>query len=240
MKNSIAFQYYPKDFLSDDKVASMNLKEIGAYWLLLSYCWMENGLKNDQDYLKGLCRNDAEWEKIWNKICKCFFLKNAKLRNRRLDEERKKQKEFRQKLTESGKIGAEKRWGGHTQAKNKNSQAKNKNGVAIRKNASPISNLQSPNNKNKILIKDIIEKEFSDFWEAYPVKLKKNDAEKAFRALRKKIDLETIVKAFNGYIDFLKDKRLKENFPQTPMYPATFLREERWKDYLDFQYKPSL
>jgi uncharacterized protein YdaU (DUF1376 family) len=237
MKNSIAFQYYPKDFLSDDKVASMNLKEIGAYWLLLSYCWMENGLKNDQDYLKGLCRNDAEWEKIWNKICKCFFLKNAKLRNRRLDEERKKQKEFRQKLTESGKIGAEKRWGGHEK---KIGKPFSKNGVAIQKNASPISNLQSPNNKNKILIKDIIEKEFSDFWEAYPVKLKKNDAEKAFRALRKKIDLETIVKAFNGYIDFLKDKRLKENFPQTPMYPATFLREERWKDYLDFQYKPSL
>jgi hypothetical protein len=85
-----------------------------------------------------------------------------------------------------------------------------------------------------------IQKEFTDFWEAYPVKLKKEDAREAFKALRKKVDLATIIKAFNGYMDFLKDKRLKENFPQNPMYPATFLREERWKDYLDFQYKPSL
>lgn len=277
-----AFQYYPKDFISDDKVAPMNLKEVGAYWLLLSYCWTENGLKNDQDYLKGLCKNDSEWEQIWKKISKCFYSKknkNNRLFNRRLDEERKKQNEFKEKMTESGKIGAEKRWGGHRQVEekgksksisksirnngflgskrkisknnengdfseeNENSQAINKKWGGHKKTigSDASSSLSSSsNNKNKILIKANIEKEFSDFWEAYPVKLKKEDARAAFNALRKKIDLETIIKAFNGYMDFLKDKRIKENFPQNPMYPATFLREERWKDYVDFRYIPKL
>jgi hypothetical protein len=82
--------------------------------------------------------------------------------------------------------------------------------------------------------------EFDSFWDAYPVKVSKKDSLNAFRALRKTVSLEDIIKAFNGYMDFLKDKRIKENFEQSPMYPATFLRLERWKEFIDFKYKPSL
>jgi len=43
-----AFQFYPKDFLMDDKVIVMNLEEIGAYIKLLCLCWNNNGLTKDQ------------------------------------------------------------------------------------------------------------------------------------------------------------------------------------------------
>jgi hypothetical protein len=85
-----------------------------------------------------------------------------------------------------------------------------------------------------------IGEEFDEFWEAYPVKLGKQDALKEFKILRRTAPLEDIAKAFNGYMDFLKAKRVKENFEQRPMYAATFLRSDRWKEYVEFKYSPKL
>jgi hypothetical protein len=82
--------------------------------------------------------------------------------------------------------------------------------------------------------------EFEDFWKAYPNKESKNDAYDAFRVLRKKESLETIAKAFNGYMDFLKDERVKNNFNRRPKNAATFLKKDRWREYLDYKYEPSL
>jgi hypothetical protein len=84
------------------------------------------------------------------------------------------------------------------------------------------------------------QKEFEGFWESYPEKKQKQDALKAFMVLRRSVHLEEIARAFNGYMDFLKAKRVKENFEQRPMYPATFLRNERWRDYIDFKYSAKL
>jgi len=129
MKNdSPAFQFYPKDFLSDDKVVPLSLKEVGAYCLLLFHCWVEKGLRPEIEYLRGLCRNDPEFQKIWSrKLKRCFYLRGGRLQNRRLDRERQKQRSFKDKMIRAGKKSARMRWGGSSQAKRKNSQVKNKN-----------------------------------------------------------------------------------------------------------------
>lgn len=75
----------------------MKMDERGVYITLLSYCWNENGLPNSQGELKGLCDNPENWRKIWRKVGKCFYEKKGKLQNKRLDEERKKQKAWRKK-----------------------------------------------------------------------------------------------------------------------------------------------
>jgi len=85
-----------------------------------------------------------------------------------------------------------------------------------------------------------LDSEFSDFWEAYPIKEGKADALKAFRVLRKTTPLETIAQAFNGYMDFLKHERVKNNFERRPKLAATFLRSDRWKEFIDFKYKAPL
>jgi hypothetical protein len=85
-----------------------------------------------------------------------------------------------------------------------------------------------------------VESEFSLFWDAYPIKEGKQDALRAFKALRKTVSLETIARAFNGYMDFLKHERIKNNFDRRPKLAATLLRGDRWKEYLDFKFKAPL
>ena len=111
MNKSPAFQFYVKDFLTDDKVAVMNMEARGVYITLLSFCWNNNGLTNDQEELKEMCGNPANWDKIWKKVGKCFYENGNKLFNKRLDKEREKQKAWKEKSSKGGKKSAEKRWG---------------------------------------------------------------------------------------------------------------------------------
>lgn len=87
---------------------------------------------------------------------------------------------------------------------------------------------------------ELIEDEFKKFWEWYPIHISKIDAKKAFKALRKKTSFTEITEALRGYANYLKKQRIKKNFDQTPMYPATFLRSERWRDFIGITYKPEL
>jgi len=97
MNRPPAFQFYPKDFLMDDKVAAMNLKETGAYIKLLCYCWNNNGLTKNQEELKNMCGNPRDWEHIWGKVGKCFYEKKGKFYNKRLEKEYRKQQAWRKK-----------------------------------------------------------------------------------------------------------------------------------------------
>ncbi len=80
--------------------------------------------------------------------------------------------------------------------------------------------------------------EFDLFWEAYPKHVHKQDALKAFVALRKKDSLENIAQATNGYNAYLKKQGIED--PKYVLHPATFLRSEKYKDYIGVEYKPPL
>jgi len=97
MNRPPAFQFYPKDFLMDDKVIVMNLEEIGAYIKLLCLCWNNNGLTKDQKELKNMCGNPNNWDAIWVRVGKCFYEKKGKFYNKRLEKELKKQKAWKKK-----------------------------------------------------------------------------------------------------------------------------------------------
>ncbi|NIM57562.1 MAG: hypothetical protein GTO16_01275 [Candidatus Aminicenantes bacterium] len=93
---------------------------------------------------------------------------------------------------------------------------------------------------NKSKQKDDVEKEFEEFWDAYDYKIHKADALRAYKALRQNENKKTIAQALHGYEDYLKHRRIKEKFEQRKMYPATFLRSDRWKDFIDFKFEPGL
>lgn len=86
----------------------------------------------------------------------------------------------------------------------------------------------------------LIKKEFSQFWDMYGLKIKKQDSFDAYKAVRKKFPTKEIARATHGYLDFLKAQRIEKNFKQEKMHPTTFLRKERWKDFINFKYKPRL
>lgn len=110
---SPAFQLYPGDFLADAKTAVMSAEEIGAYFLLLCYCWREGTLPNDMKKLATLARLPKDrFEEIWqDSLSVCFEMRDERLIHPRLEDERAKQDQWKSKSSEGGKKSAEKRWG---------------------------------------------------------------------------------------------------------------------------------
>ena len=81
---------------------------------------------------------------------------------------------------------------------------------------------------------------FDEFWGGYPKKVGKEVAREKFMILARAGKIPELIKATNGYMDFLKHQEIHKNFKQEPMNPATFLMKERWRDYIEFRYEPPM
>jgi uncharacterized protein YdaU (DUF1376 family) len=112
-RRSPAFQFYPKDFLSDENVRMMSLQERGAYITLLSLCWIEGSLPADPSMLARLCGTPvAAFRRLWPALERCFRLvptDPSRLVHPRLEREREKQSAFRGRQTDA----SDSRWGEH-------------------------------------------------------------------------------------------------------------------------------
>jgi len=235
----------------------MNNTEVGCYIKLLCFCWDRGSIPNNIDKIAKLCNEPKEeMAQLWTAISPCFKNGNAKGRliNLRLDKERKKQLEFREERAASGKKGAEIRW------KDKDSSA---NGLAnssaikqpLAKNGSAVCSL--PSSSSKKLLKHTpekpspkkteLEEEFEEFWKGYKAMGNsknpigdKGTAYKAFKALRKKIGKDELIKALWGEADYLKYERLVNNFDKRKKYVSTWLRSDKWREHKDFKYTARL
>lgn len=104
---SPAFQFYPKDFLSSTKVQRMSLTEVGAYTMLLAYCWLDGSITADVRELARILKvPPKQFERMWaGPLSECFTAKGGRLVNERLEDERRAQAKFRAKMSENGKKG---------------------------------------------------------------------------------------------------------------------------------------
>jgi len=85
----------------------MTPAEEGAYIRLLSICWMNGHLPDDDNQLAELSRLGEGWFNGGSeKLRKCFTVRHGKLYNERLSKERGKQLKWRQKSREGGKKSA--------------------------------------------------------------------------------------------------------------------------------------
>lgn len=112
---SPAFQFYPSDWLSDEKVACLTIEEEGAYIRLLSYCWREGSIPADTQSLCRLakgCHADAI-ENV-KKLFEPHGSLPGRLESKRLNKEIAKQENYRKTQSASGLRGAAKRWGNHS------------------------------------------------------------------------------------------------------------------------------
>lgn len=107
MKKSPAFQFYPTDYLADSNVALMTLEQEGAYIRLLSYCWTDGDIPFDMAALGRLCKTTSEhMEQLWEGLKNCFVFSkrdSTKLIHPRLEEERKKQRNFSKRQSDKAK-----------------------------------------------------------------------------------------------------------------------------------------
>jgi uncharacterized protein YdaU (DUF1376 family) len=107
---SPAFQFYPKDFLTDERVVLMSNTEVGIYVRLLCFCWLEGTLPLETVSLAHMARMPLkQFTKLWERsiVRTCFKLaEDGRLHHKRLDEERNKQADFRRRQSDKGKASA--------------------------------------------------------------------------------------------------------------------------------------
>jgi hypothetical protein len=217
MNNPPAFQFYPEAFLADLNVMSMTDKEVGRYIKLLCMCWIEDGLP-----VKGGSRVVDKWFNESPTVKKCFIEKDGKYRNPRLDQEREKQIKWREKSSLGGRKSVE------TKRLHKGGSR------VVQPKVKPLSlSLPSISNKKKSKKISSVSPElflaFEKWWKRYPRKLGKQDALKLWLAIAEKEGPEIIEKALTGYVRDLNNNQTEERFI---LHPPTFLRNDRWRDYL--------
>jgi uncharacterized protein YdaU (DUF1376 family) len=115
MSKSPAFQFYPKDWLSSQKISLMTPAEEGAYIRLLCYCWNDEdcSIPDDDEMLARMSRLGEEWLKGSSRVVRgCFIAHPTKVRfltNERLLDERDNQKKWKEKCANGGKKSGEAR-----------------------------------------------------------------------------------------------------------------------------------
>jgi len=86
-----------------------------------------------------------------------------------------------------------------------------------------------------------VEELYKKLYKMWPIKLERKTGESYFRTLAKRGLTEEVFAGARGYAAYLKQQR-SGGFDQTCMYISKFLSpsKERWKEFIDFEYKPPL
>lgn len=120
MEKPPAFQFYPKDFLSDEDQAVMSCEQAGAYIRLICHAWNEGSIPDDAVKCARLAGSEPKrfTSQIWPSVRPCFRLKEGdRLVHLRLEREFEKQREFSARQRDKGIAGAKARYSrGHASA----------------------------------------------------------------------------------------------------------------------------
>lgn len=251
-----AFQFYPKDFLTDSHVVAMTLQELGAYITLLCLCWMEGSLPIDLAALARLCRvSPLTFERLWPALEPCFTIVNDRLVQPRIERERRKQETWRALKVEAGKKGGrpKKADGKHRLSRPKadakqtvsrgepNESPPSSSSSSVSDLPSSVSDLQptDPDRSQHSGVPTIPDRakpavggdgRFDRFWTCYPNKKGKDDAWKAWQ---KRHPTEALTDLMVAAV--LRQKAwptwTKDDGRFIP-HPATWLNRGSWDDEL--------
>lgn len=108
MKKIPAFQFYPADWLSSQRVALLTLEEEGAYIRLLCYCWKNGELPNDMEQLAKLIGKGGS-VLLATKVATMFQADGCRLLHDRLDALRGEREQWLEKSRRGGLASAAKR-----------------------------------------------------------------------------------------------------------------------------------
>lgn len=207
-----AFQFYPDDFLGG--TIDMTQSEVGAYMLLLCHQWNRGSIPVEPDRYQLIAKGPVT-EHVLAKFPKS---EDGKLRNLRLELERKKQADFREKQREKGLASAKARAAAVEPRLNHGS-----NSVDIR--LQPEVNSPSPSPSSIKYVQGDVE----EIAQAYPRQSHFRETREAIvRALEKHTPEEILAgtKAIASVIAKLPSGANNKYVPS----PHTFFNNERWKD----------
>ena len=111
---SPSFQFYANDFRSSSRVKLMGGVGRGSYIMLICAAWEDGSIPSDLESLAILADESlATFTKVWPKISPCFEPMEGdptRLVQAKLERVREKQAERRDRLSQAGKNGSQKRW----------------------------------------------------------------------------------------------------------------------------------
>lgn len=106
--NAPAFQFYADDFFAGTR--DMTCEEVGAYMRLLVWQWTKGPIPDDKrDKVERYV--GADWVLIETVLAEKFEKQGSEWRNRRLEQIRIEQAEYRERKSEQARQAANKRWG---------------------------------------------------------------------------------------------------------------------------------
>ena len=221
------FPFYASDYLADINVQMMSLEEEGCYIRLLAYCWREGSIPADGQLLSKLCKGLTP-SKI---VIDCFQadLNHAcRLVHKRLNAERQKHAEHLKISARGGKASAHKRKTtkrvSEQQCASISLQPKSNLSLSLSLSDTLSKDRVLRDSKSESLEHDLL---FDSFWQSYPKKKGKLEAQKAFSRLKATQEfLDTVI--LPGI-----ERAKKSHQWQNPTYipnPATWLNGKRWAD----------
>jgi len=206
------YKAYPRDFIEGTIGMPFELK--AAYRLVLDLIYMQGGnLPDDARYISGLLGCTLrKWNSLRGELIAMGKIEtNGEfLTNKRAVIELETTRKFTEK-----------------QAENRSKPNKNKDLKSPPCDHTDTDNTSSL--RSDVSIKPDFEAEFEQqFWPAYPRRVGKGQALKAFRAARKQAELETILAGVRRYAE----QRRGEN-PEYTRHASTWLNGQSWLDEAD-------
>lgn len=208
------------DFLAD--TMDLDAKEVGAYMLLLMALWGRDGyLPADEKKLQRVARVGRDWPKIWDALRGYFQTDGERIWNRRLLEEATKVATKRAVNAHSGARG------GHAKALNAKERGLANATVSLyQPEPYPESEGKKEETSNEVSVRAMAESgEFDAIWNAYPRKVGKGAARKAWAKARKSAGFEEIARGIAAF-SAVAGNTDQQFIPHL----ATWLNGERWND----------
>ncbi len=223
-----AFQFYPKDFLTDTNVVVMTLQELGAYIRLLCLCWLDRSLPTDMETLARLCRvSPACMTKLWPALAPCFRVVEGRLIQPRIERERQKQETWRALKAAAGQKG------GHAKASRRLAHGKQTASKAVAKRSPPSSSSSSsPISDLRTNGSSSADADFHTFFLAYPVSRRVGG--KAGRAAFDHTAIGLHGDHLATVLLALEQQKRSEQWQNPKLIPlmTTWLHQERWLQVL--------
>lgn len=209
-----AFQFYADDFLAG--TSDMTTEEVGAYIRLLCHQWNKGGIPNDPERIAlmsgGIAKPHA--------VAKFRLCEDGMLRNARLERERDKQTKYREKQAVNGA----KRWVGNAKPHAKDEP----NACSPSPSPSPSNTPIVPKgDEGEVEPKSQYSEQFEQFWLAYPKRVGKGAAWKAWQKAKDKPPFAAIHAAIMAQTSTEQWRKADGQF--IPL-PATWLNQRRWDD----------
>lgn len=203
-----AFQMYASDFYMDTQ--ELNVCEVGAYTRLLMVQWVNGSLPREHERLASMCGMELEaFEMVWPKFRKKFIDYGdggSRYINARLKETRDNLDKLRVVKSNGGKKGADIRWDGHMEAKEKLTILAE---VEAEKNGTPVAIITGKEviQKVKKLFVDVEyawpDQRFKDAWAAW-IQYKKHTFKFKYKdALSETRAINLLYKQFSGNLEFV-------------------------------------